>query len=213
MAKPSSHSLLLATLIFAGLTRPLPLIAQERLAVGPFLGFFVSNFSFAGPIGNVVPGSENYRQQTAAVFGAEANLWLSPRLGIGAVFSWTPSDVRQEAISPDTSLPAAVLLMGGFLSLRLTPSRLTNDVRLRAGVASLKHMGAAFEPYGHPRSLTGLLGIDATLPLVSQLRVAGGLDMYLYSFQLTDSLGTQYQKRFMADLVARVGALWTYGHH
>jgi hypothetical protein len=187
--------------------------AQERFAVGPFLGFFVSNFSFAGPIGNVVPGSENYRQQTAVIVGAEATLWLTPRLGVGTTVSWSPSDVRQQAISPDTSLPASVLLIGGFFSLRLTPAQLANDVRLRAGVASLAHLGDAFAPYRHPRSLTCLLGIEATLPLASQFRVAGGLDLHLYSFQLTDTLGTQYQKRFMTDLVARVGVQWIHGHH
>ena len=212
MAQPSSYSLSFAILAFGAAIHPLPLLAQERWALGPFVGFFVSNFSFAGPIGNVIPGSENYRQQTAPAFGAEATFWFNTRLGFGGVVTWSPSDVRQEAISPATSFPASVLLAGGFLSLRLTPSQFANDVRVRAGVASLAHQGEAFTPHGHPTSMTALLGIGASLPLKSQLRVAGGLDAYLYSFQLTDSQGTRYEKRFMTDLVARVGMLWVHGH-
>ena len=203
----------LAILASGVLLRPQPLLAQDRVEVGPLVGFFAPTTTFAGPL-RMVPGSNNYTLNIAIAVGAEANIWLTPRVGLGALIGWSPSAVRQESATlADTSLSAPVQLFGMFLALKFNLSHLNGDVRARAGAGYLRHMGAAFAPYGHPGSLTGLVGIEATLPLRRALRLTGGLDAYLYSLQLTDTFGTRYEHRFQADLLARVGLMWVPGAH
>lgn len=53
--------------------------------------------------------------------------------------------------------------------------------------------------------------METTLPISTGLRAAGGLDAYIYNFQLTDpSTGWHYEKRLMIDVAARVGLTWTF---
>ena len=183
------------------------LLAQERYTVAPVIGLFVSTNAFEGPFGTEVE-SNNYTQNTAPVLGAAGVLWLTSRVGVGASFAWTPSDVRRGGMS--TTTPASVMLLSTFLAMRLTPSEAT-DLRLRAGVGLVGHLGSALEAYGHPKSLSFLGSMETTLPISAGVRAAGGVDAYFYNFQLTDpSSGWKYEKRFMIDVIARVGLIWTF---
>ena len=211
MPKFRCRYLLLARLASGVLLRPQPLLAQDHIEVSPLVGFYTPIFSFAGPLRSI-PGSNNYTMNTAVALGAEANVWLTSRVGLGALIGWSLSAVRQEtATRADTSLSAPVLLLGGFLAHKFNLSHQNGDVRLRAGAGYLHHGGAAFSPYGHPASVTGLMGIETSLPLRPTLRLMGGLDASLYSLQLTDTFGTRYERRFQADLLGRVGLLWVIG--
>jgi len=204
----------LAAISFAFLLPVLPraLRAQVTLEAGPSVGFFAPTTSFAGQLGSIFPLSRNYKQRIALAVAGEAVLWLSSRVGVGAQVGWSPSDVRQEGESADTSLPASLQWLGGFLALKVTPRHLTNDLRLRAGVGYLRHRGGAFALYNFPSSTTALLGIETTFPLGRRVRIAAGLDAYVYSLQLTDTLGTRYEKRAQTDLLGRVGLHWLLGH-
>ena len=181
--------------------------AQERYAVAPVIGLFVSTNAFEGPFGTEIE-SNNYTQRTAMVLGAAGVLWLTSRVGVGTSFAWTSSDVRRGGASSTT--PASVMLLSTFLAMRFTPSEGT-DLRLRAGVGLVGHQGPTFEAYGHPKSLSFLGSMESTLPISAGVRAAGGLDAYFYNFQITDpSSGWQYENRLMIDLIARVGLIWTF---
>ena len=182
--------------------------SQERYTVEPVIGLFVSTTAFDGPFGTEVE-SNNYTQSTAALVGAAGVLWLSSRTGVGASVAWTPSDVRQGGVS--TTTPASVMLLSTFLSMKFTPSEDTDlDLRLRAGIALVGHLGSTYDAYDHPQSLSFLGSMETTVPISTGLRAAGGLDAYIYNFQLTDpSTGWHYEKRVMIDVAARVGLTWT----
>jgi len=185
------------------------LSAQSGTELGLSVGLYSPMSSFEGRMGPVVPGSNNYKHQAALALGIDVGFWSKEDpLGFTVQFGMSSSDVRQEAISGDTSLPASVWWIGAALAYKVVPRNEKNDVRFRAGLGYLHHGGSAFEPYGSKGSLTGLLGLEATMPLRPGLLVFGGADGHLYSLQLTEP-GASYESRFQTDIIARIGVRWS----
>ena len=187
-----------------------PLRAQERFSVGPMVGLYLAASAFVGPA-SPPTSSRTYKHAIAPVLGAQGTYWLSSHAGIGATVAWSSSDVREASGSTQVSTPAAVTLLAGFLALRVNSLEQDNAFQVRLGIAQVAHHGEFFEPFGEPRNLAGVFGIDAALPIGSHLSGGGGVDAYVYPLQLTSSTGLQYEKRTMIDAVARVGIAWTFG--
>ena len=187
-----------------------PLRAQERFSVGPMVGLYFATSSFVGPA-NPPTASRSYKHAIAPVLGAQGTYWLSSHAGIGATVAWSTSDVREATGSTQVSTPAAVTLLAGFLALRVNSLEQDNAFQIRLGIAQVAHHGEFFEPFGEPRNLAGVFGIDAALPIGSHLSGGGGVDAYVYPLELTSATGLRYEKRTMIDAVARVGIAWTFG--
>lgn len=193
-----------------GLAALQPLQAQERFSVGPIAGLYLAASSFVGPVASDPTASRSYKHAIAPLFGAQATAWLGSRAALGAMIAWSSSDVKEAIGSAPASIPADVTLLAAFVAFRVNSLERDNAFHVRVGVAQVAHGGEFFESLEDTRSLAGLFGIDATLPIGSHLRGGGGIEAYVYSLQLSSSSG-QFEKRSLVDAVARVGISWTFG--
>lgn len=191
------------------LIAPTSLWAQENVSVGPLLGFYLATSAFIGP-DNGPTGSTPYKQRDAPVLGVQATFWTAPRFAIGTTVAWSSSDVSRPGGAADSSGPSSILLLAAYMVLRVNSLERDNAVHVRLGLAGVGHNGQAFETWDHPMSFAVTTGVEATLPLRSNIRGVGGFDLYVYTFP-PDMPGAHYEQRTMVDAVARVGVNWGFG--
>jgi hypothetical protein len=193
------------------ISRPALLHSQERLTIGPFVGVFISTGQFHGPLRTIFPESGVYRHRTAVALGVAGTFWVTPEIGVGGAFAWAPSDVQQ-APPADSVFSASVQVLAAFLSVRLKPEEGPYDIRLRAGVGQMAHVGRFYEPLGNTKPLAAFGAIETAYSLTPQLKGIAGFDAYFYSFQLSGSTITP-ERHLMIDLVVRVGLNWSVLAH
>lgn len=186
-----------------------PLFAQERVSVGPLVGFYFASSEFVAP-GPVLSSSALYKQHIAPALGVQATYWATSRFGLGASLAWSSSDVVPPGSAADSSIPSSVRMAAAFMALRIGSLERDLAVHLRLGIAQVAHLGEAFEPFEGTAPLGVVTGFESTLPIGRNLRGEAGFDLYLYALQLTEGAFT-YEKRRMVDAVARVGLSWGFG--
>ena len=186
-----------------------PLLAQERVSVGPLVGLYLASSDFVYP-GTLPSSSALYKQRIAPVLGVQATYWGSSRFGLGASVAWSSSDVMRPGSAADSSIPSSMRMAAAFMALRVGSLERDLAVHVRLGIAQVAHLGEAFEPFDGTKPVGVVTGFESTLPLGSNLTGAAGFDLYLYSFQLSEP-GATYEKRTMVDAVGRVGLTWGFG--
>lgn len=218
------HAQMFLSLLLVVVSAP-SLAAQTSLDVGPLIGDYQPLGHFHGPPNYVTPLPLSPQQLAGAAWGAEARLWLGPRLGL-EIDGMVTSRRVGGAVPPEGGFPmlrARVLAIAAEGVLSAAPAGAHYRLWVSAGPGMVRHDGAAYTTCGHmypgcgpTTSLAGVTGVGTALPLVAGLSAVARatMDWYGYDVHMRDPSAippeTESQRGVQADLLLRVGLGWAF---
>jgi hypothetical protein len=163
-----------------------PLSAQISFDVGPLVAYYrpIGNFDPASVYTTDLPNKPS--DLSAMALGSAAHVWFGQRWGAGAQVAVANSSVPEMATPNGPRGPTAAQEMTASVQAQydISPNPEKFRVWVSAGPGVIRHAGKAYERYGSPVDVAGVVGIDITVPIASRLRFAAGVTTLLYPFDV-----------------------------
>lgn len=185
--------------------------AQVRFEVGPLAALYAPTGSFEPAIYYTIRLPKRPSDLTALAWGGEARFWFAGRLGVQVQAAEAATSVGGGSTPSGTyyaPTPARVLTLTTQVLCRFYSASKGGRAWLSAGAGLIRHGGAAYDRYGAPSQMTGVLGAGYAVPIGRRLHSTAGVTTLLYSFDLRDSNRVSLERGPQTDVVIHFGVSW-----
>ncbi|HMU62830.1 MAG TPA: hypothetical protein PKA66_13670 [Gemmatimonadales bacterium] len=190
-----------------------PLHAQGEIEA--FGGVLAPTTTFNIPAREVpsVYGPTQAKFTTAFTYGAAGRVWVAPRLGLQATIGFAGGSLLVQppfGSSPDTSYASSSTALTIAFLYRLSTPTIPNAVWLSAGPLWINQESPRLDGIDGTSSLGLAFGAGSSLPISDRIRVSLGLDLFLYSLNLSSPSdapigSTQLDFRALAGMSYHIG--------
>ena len=186
--------------------------AQVNFDIGPLVAYYrpLGHFDPVPVLSSALPNTPS--DLSAVAWGGEARVSFGRRWGAGAQLAFTQSKVPQVITPAGRRGPTGgqVLTASVQAEYDVSPRPTKYQLWLSAGPGLVRHGGDAYERYGSPTDVAGVLGMDFTFPIASHLRFAVGATTLLYSIDVKERSESpvSLERGFQTDALVHVGVRW-----
>lgn len=209
----SSRWFVLSSLVVAPIVgSAVPLHAQVSFDIGPLVAYYrpLGDFDPVSIQSTALPNAPS--DLSALAWGGEAHLTFGRRWGAGAQVSFTQSTVPQVIAPGGPRGPTGAQVIAAAVQAEYDVSPAPEKYRLwfGAGPGLVRHGGDAYERYGSPTDIAGVVGIGLTIPIAAHLRFAVGATTLLYSLDVKEGGANplSLEHGFQTDALVHVGVRW-----
>jgi hypothetical protein len=188
--------------------------AQMQVEIGATVGYYSPMGSFQTEQAHSIDLPSSPGSLSGTAIGGDFRLWVVPRVALELTGSTTASAVGGGA-TPEgdrPSIPARVNVGTAQLLLRVTGDADRPRVWIGAGVAAVRHGGAAYGVFGKPVNYGGIVGLGSAFRIVGGLNANIGLSAMIYNidFRSSSIFEGLNERGTQVDMMLRTGVSYRW---